>query len=176
MQGFEDALTLTEMGLNWRLWKVETAFVYERPCGAQIIVPANFETDGASVPQFLWVWLPTWGTYSRAAVVHDWLCFLLHYGDPHPQAKTRAQADAIFWEAMGVCGTNWLTKIILYAGVRIGAYLPGTNCVDYNNASFVPASPTAPIPDLVLVPTVVGPVVVTTIPISPITPSEPTKL
>lgn len=53
-------------------WKLRQPLVYEDPSGHEHIVPAGFETDGASVPWFLRSF-----TYSRerllpVAALHDW--------------------------------------------------------------------------------------------------------
>lgn len=136
MSSFTDELTITEIAANWRVWRLEQNFTYEvgdKGSGRAITVPKGFVTDGASVPQFLWTLFPAWGSYSRAAVVHDLLCHLLHKGTPHAEAPTRKHADDIFMEAMKVCGTGFFTRNILYWGVRFGARLPGKNIVeDYN--------------------------------------------
>lgn len=137
MSSFTDDLTITEVALNWRVWRLEQDFTYEvgdKGSGKAITVPKGFTTDGASVPQLLWALFPAWGSYSRAAVVHDLLCHLLHLGTPHPEAPTRLKADQIFLEAMKVCGTGPITRTILYWGVRVGARLPGLNIVDRMNS------------------------------------------
>jgi Protein of unknown function (DUF1353) len=125
MSSFTDELTVTHLDANWKLWRVERDFVYEvgaKGSGQTISVPKGFITDGASVPQLFWAVLPAWGSYSRAALVHDYLCYLLHKGTPHAEAPTRKRADQIFWEAMKVCGTSWPVRAFMYVGVRIGDY------------------------------------------------------
>ncbi|RYD62768.1 MAG: DUF1353 domain-containing protein, partial [Verrucomicrobiaceae bacterium] len=96
MSSFTGSLTITEVALNWRVWRVEQDFTYEvgdKGSGRYITVPKGFVTDGASVPQFLWSLFPAWGSYSRAAVIHDLLCHLCHSPMPHSEAQTRMQAD-----------------------------------------------------------------------------------
>jgi hypothetical protein len=90
-----------------------------------VAVPTGFETDGASVPRPFWDLLPSWGTYSRAAVVHDYLCRLLNEGTPHALAPTRRHADAVFYEAMTVCGTGLVMRWVMWAAVRVFAVLTG---------------------------------------------------
>ena len=68
-------------------------------------------TDFASVPQFLWFWLPYWGKYGKAAVLHDYL-----YGSHEVE---RSIADAIFYEAMLVGGTKKWKARLMYWGVRL---------------------------------------------------------
>jgi len=59
-------------------------------------VPAGFETDFASVPRLV-VWLlPTYGLYTKAAILHD---FLL--AEP---SVTRTDADGLFRRSMGELG------------------------------------------------------------------------
>ncbi len=128
MSAFTGPLTITEYHAAEFLWAIEQPLVYEigeLGSGEIIEVPNGFVTDGASIPRILWVFLPSWGTYSRAAVVHDFLCALLDRGMPHPLAPTRRDADRIFAEAMQVCGVILPLRIILWIGVRIGGILPG---------------------------------------------------
>ncbi|RYF18866.1 MAG: DUF1353 domain-containing protein [Oxalobacteraceae bacterium] len=136
MSSFTDSLTITEVALNWRVWQIEQNFTYEvgdKGSGRVITVPAGFQTDGASVPQFLWAMFPAWGSYSRAAVIHDLLCHLINLKVPHPEAPTRRDADRIFKEAMIVCGTGIFTRTILWLGARFGGKIPGQNIVDRVN-------------------------------------------
>lgn len=126
MSSFTEEILLSELASNWRLWRIERDFTYDVGAlgsGRRIVVPAGFLTDGASVPKIFWSVLPCWGTYSRAAIVHDYLCWRLHQGAPHAEAPTRRAADAVFYEAMLVAGTGPLTARILWAGVRVGALL-----------------------------------------------------
>lgn len=126
MSAFTGPLTITHLDVDWRSWRLEEPLVYEvgeLGSGRVIEVPAGFVTDGASVPRLLWSILPTWGSYSRAAVVHDFLLSRLASGAPHPKAPTRLQADRVFWEAMGVCETPLVLRVLLYVGVRLGAFL-----------------------------------------------------
>ncbi len=128
MSAFTEELTVTELDLDWRRWRLEQPLIYEvgaEGSGLAITVPAGFITDGASVPRALWSLLPSWGSYSRAAVVHDFLCVALDRGAPLALAPTRREADAIFYEAMGVCGTPWLTRLAMWAAVRLFALAAG---------------------------------------------------
>ena len=126
MNAFTGPLTLTELeaGSGW-YWRLEQPIVFRASSGIDITVPTGFVTDGATVPRPLWGVLPAWGTYSRAAVVHDFLCRSLDNGSPHPAAKTRKFADAIFYEAMVACGTGMAMRWAMWAAVRIFAALTG---------------------------------------------------
>jgi hypothetical protein len=39
--------------------------------GLRIVVPAGFETDGASVPRLLWPVFPPWGVLFFGSIIHD---------------------------------------------------------------------------------------------------------
>lgn len=91
--------------------------VYESPLlNRKIVVPAKFITDLASIPQFLWNILPPIGAYDAAAVVHDYL--YLYNG------FTRKQADDVLNEAMGELEVIAWKRRLIYAGVRVGGWLP----------------------------------------------------
>jgi len=127
VSAFTDELTITALrdGRNWRLAQPLVYEVGSEGSGRVISVPPQFVTDGASVPRALWELLPSWGTYSRAAVVHDYLCDCLNRGAPHVEAKTRREADAIFYEAMVVCGTGATMRFVMWLAVRTYAILAG---------------------------------------------------
>lgn len=76
-----------------------------------ITVPAGFVTDFASVPRALWWLFPPHGKYAKAAIVHDYL-YVQAY-------KTKAFADGVFFEAMGVLGVPSLTRHLMYWAVRL---------------------------------------------------------
>lgn len=75
-------------------------------------VPAGFETDGASVPRFLWFLFPPIGDYYRAAVIHDYLY-------SRAGECSRFLADSIFRDAMREDGVPALRRILIYYAVRI---------------------------------------------------------
>lgn len=143
MSLFTDDLTVTQLSGDdrnaWRLWRTETPLVYEAGelgSGREIIVPSGFITDGPSIPQFLWALLPVWGSYSRSGVVHDFLCYRLDKGDPHPEAPTRQAADHIFLESMGALNVNPLIKYAMYLGVRFGTLIGiRTTAIQWNAMS-----------------------------------------
>jgi hypothetical protein len=97
-----------------RNWRVDETFSFESEVlDAIITIPIGFETDFASIPRAFWSWLPPTGKYSRAAVIHDFLYRT-------PGMATRAQADAVLREAMEILNVGWLTRQIIYNGVRLG--------------------------------------------------------
>lgn len=68
-------------------------------------------TDFASVPRLLWVFLPCWGKYGNAAVIHDYLYW--------EQQRPRKEADGIFREAMGVLGVSPFKKWVMHLAVSV---------------------------------------------------------
>lgn len=113
MSRFLDELSVTPLadGIQWR---INEHFRYESDLmlGAQLLIPARFVTDFASVPQSLWAEFPPWQRYGAAAVVHDWLYWA--------QIGTRDAADLILREAMTVLGVPILPIDAIYAAVRLG--------------------------------------------------------
>lgn len=86
------------------LWKIDAAPPYT------IVVPADFETDFASVPRLPLVYLFTGDVCHRAPLLHDYL-----YGQGKPE---RAWCDRIFLEAMRAEGVSWIRRQAMYAAVR----------------------------------------------------------
>jgi hypothetical protein len=93
-------------------------FWYDDPDGRRWIAPAGSVVNGASIPAPLWssVGSPYTGEYRRASVVHDIAC-----DDP---AVSRKEADRMFYFACLAGGCSRREARLLYAGVRIGAWLP----------------------------------------------------
>jgi hypothetical protein len=85
-------------------------------------VPEGLETDFASVPRvFVW-FLPRYGRYTKAAILHDYL-----WRDAVPAGElTLAAADGIFRRAMWELGVPFLRRWMMWGAVRIGALVkPG---------------------------------------------------
>jgi hypothetical protein len=80
-------------------------------------VPKGFQTDFASVPRpFVW-FLPRYGRYTKAAILHDYLCNV----EVEAGALSRADADGIFRQAMRSLDVPFLRRWIMWAAVRLGA-------------------------------------------------------
>jgi len=77
------------------LWVVTEDYAYATKSGLQLVVPAGFETDGASVPRCLWAAIPPSGLHFNAAVVHDAL-----YRTTAENKLPKSQCDDIFLEIM----------------------------------------------------------------------------
>jgi hypothetical protein len=84
-----------------------------------IRVPFGFVTDFASVPRVLWALIPPTGRYSKAAVIHD-----LAYQCPEMITPiiTRLQGDRLLLEGMCALRTGWLTRWLIFWGVRAGGW------------------------------------------------------
>ena len=80
-----------------------------------VIVPAGFESDGASVPRLLWgVVFPRDDRQALfAALFHDYLY------RTHPAGWTRAEADEAFHFLLLEGGVSFIRALRAYLGVRI---------------------------------------------------------
>jgi hypothetical protein len=95
-----------------RDWVVEEEIVY-RGRTQTFVVEVGFRTDFASVPRiFTWL-IPTYGRYTRPAILHDKLCKLARNGD-----LSRVDADGLFRRSMRELGVAFLRRWLLWAGVR----------------------------------------------------------
>jgi hypothetical protein len=98
-------------------WQLLAALDYDGK-SEHFEAPVGMRTDFASVPRiFVW-FLPRYGRYTKAAILHDYLC-------AGGQVE-RVDADAIFRRAMRELGVPFLRRWIMWAAVRWGALLaPG---------------------------------------------------
>jgi Protein of unknown function (DUF1353) len=79
-------------------------------------VPAGFVTDFASVPG-LFTWLvPRYGRFTKAAILHDFLC------DEAKEGRfIGSQADGIFRHVMRELGVGFIRRWVMWAAVRLGS-------------------------------------------------------
>lgn len=146
MSAFTGPLIIEEIvpGRRWRLAQPIRYEAGREGSGHWIMVPAGTETDGASIPTALRLVLAVWGSYGRAACLHDWLYRLIRETDhlifdladgfaPHPHFRAaweagviiadpheaRRWADAEFHIAMIACGTSPALAWVLWATVRL---------------------------------------------------------
>ncbi|MFM9938407.1 MAG: DUF1353 domain-containing protein [Hyphomicrobiaceae bacterium] len=88
-------------------------FGYKDSKGVEWVVPEGFLSDGASIPDALWVAVggPYSGPYRDAAVVHDYYCF----------TKSRPWQDVhdVFLEAALNRGTTEWKAQYMYAGILL---------------------------------------------------------
>jgi hypothetical protein len=100
--------------LDGRTWCLLAEFDFASEVLERIIrIPAGCETDFASIPRVLWALLPPTGPYGKASVVHDFLYRT-------PRQATRPAADGVFLEGMEALRVNWVTRHLMYVGVRVG--------------------------------------------------------
>jgi uncharacterized protein DUF1353 len=98
---------------NWELLR-ELSYDGQRQ---SFVVPVGMGTDFASVPRvFIW-FLPQYGRYTKAAILHD---YLWRRGVPGKEL-TLPEADAILRRAMRELGVPFLRRWIMWAAVRLGA-------------------------------------------------------
>lgn len=111
--------------IGYDVWSLKTGFKFyidERDDNRWAFVPANYLTDGASVPRPFWWLLPPWGIYGQAAVLHDHLCETLTILESGVVCTiTRARADSIFKQAMKVAGVPAWKRNLMYIAVRVEA-------------------------------------------------------
>ena len=80
----------------------------------RFVVPAGFRTDFASVPR-IFVWLiPKYGRYTKAAILHDFLCEESKAG-----RFDRDDADGLFRRAMRELGVPFLRRWIMWGAVSL---------------------------------------------------------
>lgn len=77
----------------------------------EIIVPENFITDLASTPRFLWIFMPPWGKYGPASIIHDYLY--------ETRTLPRIKCEKIFHKMMKEDGVSFWRRLFLYTGVYV---------------------------------------------------------
>lgn len=79
-----------------------------------IRVPVGFQTDFASIPRVPFIYDALGDTAHEAATIHDFLYF--------SAICTRAVADNVLYEAMGVLQMPIWRRWPIYLGVRVGGW------------------------------------------------------
>ena len=106
---FESDVVVREVDAS--MWELIEPLRYK---GARdtFVVQKGFSTDFASVPRaFQWV-LPTYGQYTKAAILHDFL-----YEESKAGRFDRDDADGIFRRSMRELGVSFLRRWIMWAAV-----------------------------------------------------------
>ena len=93
---------------NAKSWIVVEDFRYQED-SAFVRVPKGFVTDFASIPRFLWQFLPQWGLYGWAAVIHDYLYT--------SQRMPRWKADRVLLRVMEICRVPRWQRYVIYGAV-----------------------------------------------------------
>ena len=83
--------------------------------GKTLFVPEGFESDGASVPRFLWGSITPAIDHRtiRGAIAHDYLYRRT------PAGWTRKEADELFYDLIREDGLGWWASQKAYWGVRL---------------------------------------------------------
>jgi hypothetical protein len=79
-----------------------------------LVVPEGFETDFASVPTWLTWLIPRYGRYTKAAILHDWLCKRAERGE-----FRWVDADGVFRRMMRELGVPVLRRWLMWTAVRL---------------------------------------------------------
>lgn len=91
------------------------------------VVPPGSHTDFASVPRPV-IWLiPTYGVYTPAAILHDYLCVAAVSAEP---LLSRADADGLFRRSLRELGVSGPKRWSMWAAVRAGSGLRGASVRD----------------------------------------------
>lgn len=112
MSVFTESLVVSPLS-DGRTWVILRPFSYDvasEGSGNKVKVRTGFMTDFASIPRLLWVFLPCWGRYGNAAVIHDWLYWI--------QKRPRKEADRIMLEGMTVLKVPGWQRYSIYFAVR----------------------------------------------------------
>ncbi len=114
---FSSELVVREIGVD--LWQVVEDLHYDGN-DRRFTVPAGTTTDFASVPKLLRWFIPKYGRYNKAAVLHDYLVSEAEAG-----RFDRSDADGLFRRAMRELNVGYLRRRLMWAGVRWGGRLEG---------------------------------------------------
>lgn len=98
-------------------WRLLEPVVY-RGRDETFTVPRGFVTDFASVPRIFFWLVPTYGVYTKAAILHDYLI-------GRPDLISRADADGIFRRTLLELGVPFVRRWMMWAAVRLQSNLTG---------------------------------------------------
>jgi len=114
--GFEMDSTVDVREVDETTWAILRELCYQGKKD-RFTVPVEQKTDFASVPRvFVW-FLPRYGRYTKAAILHDYL-----WSVEVPAGRiSRVDADGLFRQAMRELGVPFLRRWIMWAAVRWGA-------------------------------------------------------
>lgn len=123
-------------GIHYVIWQIFAYAIGILNSGIMVSVPVGYRTDLASVPWWIRWLLPPNGKYGKAAVIHDYLCtYRQVMVNGVGVYITRAQCDAIFFEAMTVLKVPAWQKYPMYLAVRAYANTTGIDLADHMKAA-----------------------------------------
>ncbi len=118
---FDPATPLQVEEVNEKRWRLLADLRYHGKF-EDFVVPAGTLTDFASVPR-LFTWLvPTSGKYTKAAVLHDYLC--------ETELIPRNDADGVFRRALGEAEVPTVRRYVIWGAVRLASLLRGAKAGD----------------------------------------------
>ena len=116
MAGFSTALAIVATGAALAngapLYETTAPLVYETRAGQDLVVPAGFVTDLASIPEAFHDQATPNGPWAAAAVIHD-ACYARMLA-----IDNRLECDLIFREALEESGVGERGVRSMYAAVR----------------------------------------------------------
>src|SRR5215467_3338134 len=102
MSGFPEGTVVDVEEISEQIWRLLKSIDYDGMVD-HFQVPIGQKTDFASVPRvFIW-FLPRYGRYTKAAILHDYL-----WEVQVPKGMSRLDADGIFRQAMRELGVPFL--------------------------------------------------------------------
>jgi hypothetical protein len=114
--GFPPDSTVDVRQVDAQDWQTLRVLTYQAT-HEEFEVPVHQGTDFASVPRvFVW-FIPRYGRYTKAAILHDYLCRVAVPAN----RISRIDADGIFRQAMRELGVAFVRRWIMWAAVRLGA-------------------------------------------------------
>jgi hypothetical protein len=102
-------------------WVLDREMVY-RGNRESWTVPVGFVTDLASVPRMAAWLIPRYGTYTPAAILHDYLW--------RERPVSKADADGLFRRCLGELGVSWPKRWMMWTAVRAAGGLSGASARD----------------------------------------------
>jgi hypothetical protein len=110
-------------------WELDSPLTHASESGT-FTVPKGFKTDLASVPRhFVWLF-PTYGRYTKAAILHDYLVKKPPPAD-RPPNMNRSKADHIFRCAMLELGVPFVRRWMMWSAVRTQGLLRNTRPTEF---------------------------------------------
>ena len=105
-----DRAILTRMNGTWLVFRPLAYDLGRKNSGLRITVPKDYSSDLASIHWSLQWFLPRRGKHDGPALLHDWLY--------NTHLVSRPIADAIFHEALLVCGVSPFKAWVMVTAVR----------------------------------------------------------
>ena len=100
-----------------KIWVLDSPLIYRSDLLGIIAVPAEFQSDFASVPRLPLFYTLFGDRAHRESVIHDYL----YRSDSFP-SLSRSQADDVFLEAMRCRGKGFFVRYAMWTGVQAGGW------------------------------------------------------